>query len=101
MGPPSGLRKGEALMSDLAIKNADRIARAIEGKIPKLKIYTRLHTHSAFQYVELGLQPNGEAHNEVQVAFSVDWFEDLNATNINVKANRVYKDAKIALGMEV
>lgn len=88
-------------MSELAIKNADRIARAIEAKIPKLKIYTRLHKHDAFAYVELGLQPNAEAHNEVQVAYSVQWFEDMNAENTQAKATRLFKDTKIALGMEV
>lgn len=86
---------------ELAIKNADRIARAIEAKIPKLKIYTRLYDHQTFAYVELALQPNGEAHNEVQIAYSTDWFEKMDATNTQMKAQRLFKEAKIALGIEV
>lgn len=92
-------------MSDVAFKRATSVANAIETKLGgKYKSYVRQidDADGKFSYIELGFRPpSGIQLEEIQVAFSVAYFEGMNTPELmKARAQRILKDVQIALGLD-
>lgn len=85
---------------DVAFTNAEKIAKAIEGKIPKHKSYVRLVEASDFSFVEIALRPEGGSHlNDITVAYSQQFFEGAVGDQLKPRAKRVFADIKLHMGI--
>ncbi len=85
-----------------AFKTATRIAVAIQKKFPKHVQYVREIKTGEFSYFEIALRPERGSHtDEVTVAYSSMFFEDINDENIKDRAGRILRDFKILMGVPV
>lgn len=84
------------------MKKGQQIARSIDAKLGNTKGHARLIEAPEFTYVELGFTPQGKSKlDEIQVAYSAEYFEGMNTPEITVsRARRILKDVRISLGLE-
>lgn len=85
-----------------ALRYADQIAKAIGAKLPDYKTYVRLYECAEFNFIEIALIPVKSVGNmdEPTVAYSQMYFEEMSDPEVKQKrAQRIFKDAKIVLGI--
>ncbi len=83
-----------------AFKTAQRIAAAIQKKFPKHQEFVREIKTGDFSFFEIALRPiNGSHNDESTTAYSSQYFEEIDETNIKDRAGRILKDFKILMGV--
>lgn len=78
--------------TEQALKNAERIARAINEKMPGFTNYVRLVQAPDYSFVEIAFKD--QKGEEYAVAYSEGFFGEVSQE----KARRVYNDVQVHLG---
>lgn len=84
---------------ELVLKYAEQIATALRGKFPDHTIYTRYIESPDLNYVELSAK-NKKNNEEFTVAYSEPYFVEMKDPNTKQqRAQRIFKDLKIHMGI--
>lgn len=90
-------------MSAIALDNATKVSTAIKKKLgDKYVTYVRLLENDQLSYIEIGARLSTDTHeNEVQAAYSVAYFEEMNTLELmQQRGRRILKDLQMGLGLE-
>lgn len=81
---------------------AQRIGNGVGKKFPKHKVYVRELKNGDFSYFEIALRPDERsAMEDITVAYSSQWFAEIDETNVQERAQRILKDMRILMGVAV
>lgn len=90
------------MSEEQALATAERILKAVRGKIPKYDGFVRRYESGGTGFIELALRPEGATSRsqEITTAYSDEYFLSANAENIKAKAARILNDFRVVLGVK-